>query len=245
MKSLPADPCGLQRGSPLRVWPEGGAREMLRNFVTPNACRLGRAHFLLAIAAALALTSGAARAAPLTSVSYSVTGGSFNGLFSSGPITSGALTFTPMPPVSTPFSAYEPGTWNLALLGPSGSFQVTLVGSAFVFSPAHTFDIYGFGPFQPIGAVVSNGNSVTAYWTFFTFAAPTRGYSTNVVRGSIPCCDPCPDCGTPVTHGFTVGNEVRTFLPEPTTGALLGLGLVLVGFVSGIRGRPHRRAIRD
>ena len=198
--------------------------------------------FLFVIAVALVVTSGAANAARLLSVSYEVTGGDFNGQFSSGPITSGTATFTPTVPTSTPFSSYKPGNWNLALDGPSGSFQVTLNASAIVFSPAHTFNIYAAAAFQPVGPVLSNGYLATEGWEFFTFGA--TGF-TNLVRGSIPCCAPCPDCGTPVQHQFEVGNEVRTFVPEPATGALLGLGLALLGFVGGGRGlAAHARRAR-
>ncbi len=34
-------------------------------------------------------------------------------------------------------------------------------------------------------------------------------------------------------HVFTVGSEVRTFVPEPATGPLLGAGLGLLGLAGG------------
>jgi hypothetical protein len=186
------------------------------------------------IAVVFIATPGPASAAPLVSISYSVTGGDFNGQFSSGPITSGAVTFTPAVPTSTPFASYQSGIWNLTLIGPSGSFLAALAASAIVFSPAHTFNIYTAAAFQPLGSVLSNGNLATTGWQFFTFGA--TGF-TNQVRGLIPCCAPCPDCGTPGLHQFEVGSEIRTFVPEPATGALVALGLVVVGLMGGIRAR--------
>jgi hypothetical protein len=196
------------------------------------------ARFLFVIAVAFVVTSDTASAAPLKNVSYEVTGGTFNGLYSSGAIVSGTVTYTPTVPTSTPFTTYEPGNWNLALSGPSGTFQVTFVASALVFSPANSFVIYAAAAVPTHGPVLSNGYLLPHEGVrFFTFGGP--GYSI-IIRGSIPCCAPCPDCGTPIGHGFEVGNEVRTFVPEPATGTLVGLGLVLMGFVGGSRAAAAR-----
>ena len=80
------------------------------------------------IAMVLLLTSSAARAAPMLSVSFEVAGGSFNGPWSSGEVTSGTFSFTPTIPTSAPFIG--PGVWNVSLLGASGSFQAAFSASA-------------------------------------------------------------------------------------------------------------------
>jgi hypothetical protein len=206
-----------------------------------------RSHVFFTVAAAFCLTSGATNAAPLLSVSYEVVGGSFDGLFSSGPIVSGKVTFTPIVPTSTPFSTYKLGNWNLALSGPSGSFRATFVKSALVVTPAYGFLIYTYGGVPTHGPALSNGNLLLqGAVSGFTFAAPQGvGGVLNVVRLGTRPGGPCPDCGAPLGHMIEVGNEVRTFVvPEPATGALLGLGLVLMGFAGG-SGAVAARARRD
>jgi hypothetical protein len=80
----------------------------------------------------------------------------------------------------------------------------------------------------------------------YTFTPGAWGISTAAGppgTGTCPSPPCCPDCGGPepaVRHRFFVGNEVRTFVPEPATGTLVGLGLVLMGFVGGSRGAAAR-----
>ena len=83
--------------------------------------RLSKIRLLLAL---LPLTlAGVAAAAPISQVSWNVTGGSFGGgIFTSGPITGGAVTFTPVGgSISTPALGGTIGGWTLTLSGPSGA----------------------------------------------------------------------------------------------------------------------------
>lgn len=70
------------------------------------------ARWLFLLALPFVSMPGSASAAKLTSVSYEVTGGTFSGLHSTGPIVSGTVVFSPLVPTSTPFLRYEPGTWT-------------------------------------------------------------------------------------------------------------------------------------
>ncbi len=187
------------------------------------------------IAMVLLLTSGAARAAPMLSVSFEVAGGSFNGPWSSGAVTSGAFSFTPTTPTSAPFIG--PGVWNVSLLGASGSFQAAFSASARVYSygmaPLYP-SFYGIG--QVIGAVRTNGIEYTDLPTGVRFNIDGSVLAWNI-GALVDAPGSCPDCSvTLFVHDFTVGNELRTFVPEPNTGALVGLGLVLIGFVGASRG---------
>jgi hypothetical protein len=197
--------------------------------------------FLFVIAVAVVLTSGAASAAPLTSVSYTVTGGTFNGAFSSGPITGGSILYTLSVPTSTPFYTYVPGIWNIVLKGPSGTFKVTASAPAAVFAqPGFVFVPYSIT--NTLNGPTSNGNLSPPGWGNWFFFAGT-GYVNCLGNG--PVYAPGTFCQTltpnrPYIHRFTVGNEVRTFVPEPATSTLVGLGLVLMAFVGGSRGAAAR-----
>ena len=74
------------------------------------------------IALAFFMTPAAASAAPLLSIAYTITGGSFSGPFSSGPVASGSMIFTLNAPVSAPYG-FQLGRWTLSATGPSGSIQ--------------------------------------------------------------------------------------------------------------------------
>ncbi len=200
-----------------------------------------RGTFLVGALLAMALlsTSGAARAAPMLSVSFEVAGGSFNGPWSSGAVTSGAFSFTPTTPTSAPFIG--PGVWNVSLLGASGSFQAAFSAVARVYS-------YGMAPLYPafygigqvIGAVKTNGIEYTDFPNGVRFNIDGSVLAWNI-GALVDAPGPCPDCSvTLFVHDFTVGNELRTFVPEPDTGALVGLGLVLIGFVGASRGAAPR-----
>jgi hypothetical protein len=203
---------------------------------------------LLAIAVAFVWTSGAASAAPLLSVSYEVTGGSFSGDWSSGAITSGTLAYSPTVPTSTPFTAS--GEWILSLNGPSGSFRVTFLASARVYADEmipvryYTYPSDAWG--QVVGPVYSNGQLLVPAPGGVDFdlrgGAGPPGPTTWVgAQTRVP-----PDFWTTLFfHRFTVGTEVRTFVPEPATGTLVGLGLVFMGFVGGSRrAAAHARRVR-
>jgi len=195
---------------------------------------------LLAIAVAFVWTSGAASAAPLLSVSYDVTGGTFHGPWSSGAITGGSVVFTPVVPTSTPGNI--PGTWYVHLLGPAGTVQMTLNSTPFVFAEATPRYVYAIGP-AVLTNFISNGLALptTVDDPQFYFEDEFGIYGATIWARGGACPPTLPDCdGMVIYHGFGVGNEVRTFVPEPATGALVGLGLLLMAFVGGSRGAAAR-----
>ena len=70
-------------------------------------------------------------AAQISQISYSVTGGSFNGPGTTGMVTGGALTWTPGSVVSTPALGLTSGSWKLSLTGPGGAFSFSLGSGLF------------------------------------------------------------------------------------------------------------------
>jgi hypothetical protein len=178
--------------------------------------------------------SSAAVAAPLISVSYDVTGGSFNGPNSTGPITSGTVTFVPTTPISTPF--FSAGQFDIKLSGPSGTFRMIGSKIAKLYALGSPNQIYVEPGGPALQQVSSGGFPVTNELKGLVFHLYGGfGLDTGRIRGYFKCCAPCPDCGIPFGHPFEFGNEVRTFVPEPSTGLLLGLGLSGLGVAGGAR----------
>jgi hypothetical protein len=207
------------------------------------------------IALGFFMASAAASAAPLVSVSYDVTGGAFHGPSSSGAITGGSVIFTPVVPTTTPFTA--PGVWSVSLTGASGFVHISSVHSLLVLPlGAGTPAVYraSFWPqyllsFSSNGLVLPASYGVPRFSLRQTIYTPVWYGAWGVTAagppdtGTCPAPPCCPDCGGPepgVEHRFYVGNEVRTYIPEPATGTLVGLGLVLMAFAGGSRGAAAR-----
>jgi hypothetical protein len=205
---------------------------------------------LMACATAAATFPLSAGAALISKFSYTVTGGTFNGPNSTGPITGGSASFTPQEPIDTATPATRVsvrGTINLTLNGPSGFFRLfPRPGSAAVgLRSHHTI------PFA----------STRFWWSASTghrFGARTGLASASLIdrlpvgyaggASVLPHCSGLPCAGlsgiarvavgayrrAPLLYDFaTLGNEVRTVVPEPTTASLLGLGLLALAFGGG------------
>jgi hypothetical protein len=187
-----------------------------------------------AVLVALVALPGLASAASLSSISWSVTGGTFSsGGASTGPITGGSLVYHPAGgTVSTPAEALVGGSLILTLTGPSGSFTVFRGGVVATISPAMA-RVRAFGdPASafPVATAMSDGGVRYAYTMLWSVSAPA---GAGLARGSTyfdPYAGGCSPCGTVnlFSHTFTVGSEVRAPVPEPSTGVLLGSALLAV-----------------
>jgi hypothetical protein len=210
---------------------------------------VARIRFVIALGFFLA--AAAASAAPLLSVSYDVTGGTFYGPWTSGPITGGWVKFTPDVPTTTPFNA--PGVWSVYLIGAAGNIRMSSAGSPMVWAlgaptPAvyqASYAPHSFKAFSSNGLLLPASYGIPRFTLYNRVSPGAWGISAAGPPVTRTCPSPpcCPDCGGPepaVRHLFFVGNEVRTFVPEPATGALVGLGLVLMAFVGGSRGAAAR-----
>jgi hypothetical protein len=210
-----------------------------------NACR-----FIPTCVAALAFLAAPAGAAQLAQIQWDVTGGTFASFFlANGPITSGTLTWTPGGGV---FS-YSPGvdavstggTFDLLLQG-TGQNQFSYVGNAGSLSRFGTGLLLGRfynglafskGNLHPT-AEPTEGLYVRRWFGVYTGGTgfgrvegysgwkKGAGYATHL----------------PITHEFTLGNEVRTLVPEPGSGSLFGLGLAAGLGTAAVRARRRRRA---
>jgi hypothetical protein len=82
------------------------------------------------------------------------------------------------------------------------------------------------GAFTFIGQAASGvfaGPTVPTYSPISRYVSVVSGMGSGVVRGVSG------DQGNLFYHPFSLGNEVRTVIPEPGTGTLFGLGLVGLG----------------
>jgi hypothetical protein len=200
---------------------------------------------------ALTMTAGQVSAAPLANISYDVTGGTFSGPNSTGPVTGGTFRFTPtaVHPYMTnpPYSIVYYGTVRMVLTGPSGYFDIqapVVTGSIFAMVGGAFRSMGGFPIIGVSGTTPPFGGTVTLFSGGFQAL-----YRTDLVLGSVHSArvvvrgTTAPGPIAFATHYFTIGNEVRTPIPEPGTAGLLGLGLLgLTGFASACaRARRSRR----
>ena len=187
---------------------------------------LVRVHLVISALCVLSLVSHSATAAPLLSVSYEVEGGTFFGPNSSGHVTGGTMSFKSVgypTPVATPCSGVCVKLTQFSLTGPSGSFRLTLdavfrhndhlsprgqagdrIGDGFFFSD----EVFGSGLVD------------------LTFSYYRR-------HGNVGFVDGYTFIGRAFRHTYELGNEVRTYVPEPGTGMLLALGLA--GLAGSVR----------
>ena len=187
----------------------------------------------------MVLSASQASAALIAQISWQVTGGTFDfdGIMSpaKGAITGGSLLF--MAPAggieSTSASGYG-GSWNVILSGLSGFFEMSLApGSGFI--SITTTGFYGAFRGVPVAASGPNPTALVAnqilsptggFYGYLTYNLSATGYRQGYVVGYTG------NDGMLFTHSFTLGNEIRTVVPEPATATLLGLGLLVLGVVA-------------
>lgn len=187
---------------------------------------------LVLLTAAVGL-SYPATAAQITQIQYDVTSGTYSGPQLSGAITGGSVTVTfPSGPVSTPGNVSSIAL-AVSLSGAAGAFQLAItptgLSGGFAGNPFNAFFYYlisaspvGLSGASPV-ASVTNGS---LDYRVGTYASPYK--STVFLKGLTTQ-------GGSFHHVFFIGNEVRTVVPEPTTGTLLGLGLL------GLAGAASRK----
>ncbi len=186
---------------------------------------------------ALGLGSRPAAAASFLRVSYTVTGGAFNGPALSGPITGGTISYrtpdgvTVAPPYGSACTGSCGFLTQLTLTGAAGTFRLLtptvldLLGQFATLTPRPLVMIANSIPASKFssggGALTGVGASVT---NVFISGAPALSANLELLEDYYG-------------HAPEIGNEVRAVVPEPTTGPLLGLGLGLLGLAGGARGR--------
>ena len=84
-----------------------------------------------------------------------------------------------------------------------------------------------------VSAGVGGSGPIPSLFAFRVYADPTAGGA-----GRVFGLTPGPGSFTTVLADFVIGNEVRSVVPEPGTGLLLGLGLLGVGATAT---RSYRR----
>jgi hypothetical protein len=203
------------------------------------------------------LVAGPAGAASITQIQWDVTGGTFGGPNSSGAISGGTLTFIPAGGViTTPVTSVNHAghTFQLNLTGPSGSFQMYFPATAHSYGRDHLYDLSlsafsAFAhpaPYITASAwVVSGGASVSVPGAYF-YVAVAGGLGSGSVFPAIYNYISSGSYSTfYASHIFTLGNEVRTDVPEPTTGLLLYAGIFGVIAAGGTTARRNLKARAD
>jgi hypothetical protein len=181
----------------------------------------------------LFITVAPATAAPLVSVSWSVAGGTFSGL-STGSVGGGSVSFTPFVPVTTPTTTL--GVWSIYLFGTSAFNYFSAQFTSNAVLGATTVS-------GPPAILVSLGSFLTGSGApQTTIAPPSFFFSANNAGGFGSVRGAAIFTGLffqTITHQFTIqaGSEVRTLVPEPAPGLLVGFGLVLTALVGRRAGR--------
>jgi hypothetical protein len=210
----------------------------------------------LALAIAVGLLARPAAAAPWMEITYDVVSGTFSGPHLSGAITGGSIMWT------------VPRTGQTSKKGTVDSFSCfygNLLGNycGYIQTMHLTGTAGSFTLLQPqrldyawlskwYARLRGNGNGF--------IAASSGGYYVNyggvgVIQMKYPTFLSSPPTApfsnhlgvAQVTHFFhhaILGNEVRTWVPEPSTGALLALGLGVMGVVGGGSGSLAARVRR-
>ena len=178
-----------------------------------------------------------AEAASISKISWTVTGGIFGGAaLAIGPITGGSLTWTPFGGsiVTSPGTAASgSGIWTLSLTGPAGFFGVAGPGGVFLINPVSAAG--SFTAVVPAFSGTGGGFTVPTVVAFARSFAAIGGFGSGLLAHvSMPA-------GAPVTHSFLLGAEVRTAVPAPAAGPLVGLGLIGLG-AAAVRSRRRRPA---
>jgi hypothetical protein len=209
---------------------------------------MNRHTYAAAFLAVVVLHLGPATAsgAQLTHIHWDVSGGAFSSPgFAMGPITGGALDWTPPGgKITTPASWVTGGTWTLVLTGPSGYFRMGGYpggGVVTYINPLGATACVGPAPgTTPRSGTSPPGSSIHTLWSASFYYTPgpqgtlnLRGLNHNFLL---------------IDHVFTIGNEVRTYaspqvIPSMTQLGvlLLALGLVATGGSATTRARRRRR----
>jgi len=187
--------------------------------------------FGFALFVAVGLVPQPATAVAFLRVSYTVTGGTFNGPNLTGPITGGAVSY-----ITNPGITAIPGTY-FCYGGPCGELtRVTLTG------PAGAFSLKDAIPLRALFNVLYSAHFTTVAIAGPAASAFRSGVSTPLivwsrasVRAPYAWFGQHRDIMTHTYHLATLGAEVRTVVfPEPVPSAsLLGLGLLALAIGGG------------
>jgi hypothetical protein len=184
------------------------------------------------ICVGLLALAGTATADPIR-IRYSVTGGAFDGPYSSGSITGGKIALLAL--TANPYTGFAPALVTaLTLSGPAGFFKLEGPFSGATGSALFTPSFVGLFGHRSLPQIRSGGNAMVAASQDAMIEASV-GYGVGMLSGRVGSTGPY------FTHSFSIGNEVRT-APEPATGLVLGLGLGVLGLASPLLRRRGRRS---
>ena len=180
-----------------------------------------RLALLILVFAAAAPGAPPAAAAPLLSLSFTVTGGTFSGPALTGTITGGSVRYAaPAPYLSTPAPCFTLGACGsitaFTLVGAAGTFQLLSPALALAYINPGTATV-GF-----TSLMYTNPNPIRFRSGTLTVSTPLDWLAAqdNSVYGTYGIVLQFGLTATIRRHQFTIGNEVRTFVPEPTRGMI-------------------------
>jgi len=185
---------------------------------------------LIAACLSVSVLGGKAVAAPLTSISWTITSGTLFDLENSEnqgtPITGGSVVYTLSSPMSTPsiMPTLTPDAGSLRLMLETGGPNVTLTFRSLIGTITPLYAVLG-GPYPTpgTGSFVSV-NFFSAYHTVSVFSLENFDIDTRLVA--------------------TLGQEIRSAssasVPEPSSAVLVALGLLVLASTAGARERRSR-----